>query len=146
MCRAAKLELPSSIAKLNGQPIQRVMFVMRLPDWIYKPIALRLKTTDSNYRSSMWADLDQRRATEVLEINGAIVRLGREHNIRTPMNDLMVKLVLEAQERRLGSPNTSVAQLFALVQHDPALREQSHVKWLALGALLALLAWYIRRM
>lgn len=44
-------------------------------------------------RSSMLQDVDKKRKTEIEKINGAIVRIGKKHNIATPYNELIVKLI-----------------------------------------------------
>lgn len=44
-------------------------------------------------RSSMLQDVDKKRKTEIEKINGAIVRIGKKHNISTPYNELIVKLI-----------------------------------------------------
>lgn len=43
--------------------------------------------------SSMLADINNRRRTEISNLNGAIARLGREHGIATPVNDTITNLI-----------------------------------------------------
>ena len=52
--------------------------------------------------SSMVQDVRNHRETEIRIINGAVARLGREHNIPTPCNDLLLHLVLAKQSLYLG--------------------------------------------
>ena len=52
--------------------------------------------------SSMVQDVMHHHETEVRIINGAVCRLGREHNIPTPRNDLLLHLVLAKQSIYLG--------------------------------------------
>ena len=52
--------------------------------------------------SSMVQDVQHHRETEIRIINGAVARLGREHGIPTPCNDLMLHLVLAKQSLYLG--------------------------------------------
>ena len=52
--------------------------------------------------SSMVQDVIHHHETEIRIINGAVCRLGREHNIPTPCNDLLVQLVLAKQSIYLG--------------------------------------------
>ena len=52
--------------------------------------------------SSMVVDVRNHRETEIRIINGAVCRLGREHGIPTPCNDLMLQLVLAKQSLYLG--------------------------------------------
>ncbi|MEX2235868.1 MAG: 2-dehydropantoate 2-reductase [Cyclobacteriaceae bacterium] len=44
-------------------------------------------------RSSMLQDVDAKRKTEIDVINGAIVRMGKEAGIPTPMNECIVRLI-----------------------------------------------------
>ncbi|MFA9423694.1 MAG: ketopantoate reductase family protein [Sedimentibacter sp.] len=44
--------------------------------------------------SSMLADVNNKRKTEINNINGAIVRLGENNNIETPVNKVLTNLVL----------------------------------------------------
>ena len=52
--------------------------------------------------SSMVQDVNHHRETEIRIINGAVCRLGREHGIPTPCNDLILHLVLAKQSLYLG--------------------------------------------
>ena len=48
----------------------------------------------SNNTSSMLADVQNQRRTEIMNINGMLVKEGRKLNIKTPVNELMTNLVL----------------------------------------------------
>lgn len=52
--------------------------------------------------SSMVQDVTHHRETEIRIITGAVCRLGREHGIPTPCNDLLLQLVLAKQSIYLG--------------------------------------------
>lgn len=52
--------------------------------------------------SSMVQDVTHHRETEIRIINGAVVRLGKEHGIPTPCNNLILHLVLAKQSIYLG--------------------------------------------
>lgn len=52
--------------------------------------------------SSMVQDVTHQRETEIQIITGAVCRFGREHNIPTPCNDLLLHLVLAKQSIYLG--------------------------------------------
>lgn len=54
---------------------------------------LRGNWVNSSFYPSMWQDLHYGRRTEIDAINGAISRLGRQHHIPTPYNDMMTSLV-----------------------------------------------------
>ncbi len=47
----------------------------------------------SEHISSMLQDLEKHKRTEIDYINGAIVRLGKVHGIRTPFNEIIVNLI-----------------------------------------------------
>lgn len=51
------------------------------------------KVTSENI-SSMLADVNNKRRTEISNINGAIVKLGKRHNISTPINEVLTNLIL----------------------------------------------------
>lgn len=51
-----------------------------------------------NTKASMLQDLEKQRKTEIDFINGIICKKGREVGVKTPYNDLVVKLVKEAEE------------------------------------------------
>lgn len=48
----------------------------------------------SNNQSSMLSDVINKRRTEIMNINGAIVRIGKELGIETPYNKTMTNLIL----------------------------------------------------
>ena len=52
--------------------------------------------------SSMVQDVIHHHETEIRIINGAVSRLGKEHNIPTPCNDMILNLVLAKQSIYLG--------------------------------------------
>ena len=52
--------------------------------------------------SSMVQDVAHHRETEIRIITGAVYRLGREHHVPTPCNDLLLQLVLAKQSIYLG--------------------------------------------
>lgn len=44
--------------------------------------------------SSMLSDIKNKRKTEIMNINGAIARIGKKYNIETPVNEVFTNLVL----------------------------------------------------
>jgi 2-dehydropantoate 2-reductase len=46
-----------------------------------------------DHKASMLQDVEARRATEIDYLNGAISRLGREHGVPTPLDDMITALV-----------------------------------------------------
>jgi 2-dehydropantoate 2-reductase len=83
-------------------PPSLVPALMELPDAIFKIAAKRIVAIDPNARSSMWEDLQRGRKTEVDLLNGEIVRLGAQLDVPTPINQRIVDLVKEAENR--GAP------------------------------------------
>src|ERR671914_1925925 len=45
------------------------------------------------HKASMLQDVEARRQTEIDYLNGGIVRFGREHGVRTPLNEAVVALI-----------------------------------------------------
>ncbi len=52
--------------------------------------------------SSTVQDVTHHKETEIRIITGAVCRLGREHHVPTPCNDLLLQLVLAKQSIYLG--------------------------------------------
>ncbi len=48
----------------------------------------------SRNKSSMLEDIENKRTTEIRELNGAISRLGKRHRVATPYNDLLTSLIV----------------------------------------------------
>jgi 2-dehydropantoate 2-reductase len=46
-----------------------------------------------DHKASMLQDVETERATEIDYLNGAISRLGREHGVSTPLDDMITALV-----------------------------------------------------
>lgn len=93
---------------LPGAPTQRLVFGVRyLPTFILKPILTRLLAQGGrgNKMPSFHMDLTAGKGqSEVIFHNGAIARLGRQHNIPTPINaaltDILLKLAREELDWR----------------------------------------------
>jgi 2-dehydropantoate 2-reductase len=54
-------------------------------------------------RSSMLEDVENHRRTEIDSINGAIVRFGREHSIRTPINEFLWESIKSLEQSWEGN-------------------------------------------
>jgi 2-dehydropantoate 2-reductase len=59
---------------------------------------LRLK----NARTSMWQSISRGKTTEIDFINGEIVNLAKKNKIRAPINEKLVKLVKQAEKKKLS--------------------------------------------
>lgn len=85
--------------------------LMRLPTPIYRLLAGKMFKIDPNARSSMWEDLKLGRKTEVAELQGACVELGRRVGVKAPLCERVMRLIREAEEAGEGSPGLSVAEV-----------------------------------
>lgn len=108
--RSARIE-PAVIAAANPSLIVRVL---KLPTWIFRILAAQMLAMDKTARSSMWDDLQHDRKSEVDELNGAVVALGKDVGVATPVNSVIVSEVKSAFAAR-KSPAYSGHQLRALV-------------------------------
>ncbi|MDX1497599.1 MAG: 2-dehydropantoate 2-reductase [Salinisphaeraceae bacterium] len=75
---------------------------------------LRAGWTEESY-PSMVADIDRGNATEIDQLNGEIVRIGREQGVPTPVNDKIVELV-HAMEGKPGGPYKSPVDLARIIK------------------------------
>jgi 2-dehydropantoate 2-reductase len=83
-----------AVARAHGLPFDEKTF-------IEKDNAL-LASLAKEARTSMWQDVHHKRRTEIDRMNGAIVKLGREKEIPTPCNELIVHLVHAIEKKYLG--------------------------------------------
>ncbi|MCI5047363.1 MAG: 2-dehydropantoate 2-reductase [Aquisalinus sp.] len=88
----------ADIRPVKSGPLDPAFFarILSLPNFILMRIAPAFNKIDDNARSSMWEDLQAGRAPEIDYINGAIVALGQELNVPTPVNDRIIHMVKEA--------------------------------------------------
>ncbi len=91
--------------KVAAVPVAVIPYLLSLPTLIFKRIAQKMLAMDPKARSSMWEDLQNKRPVEVDYINGEIVKLGKQLNIPTPLNERLIELVKSAQQKGQGSPN-----------------------------------------
>lgn len=61
-------------------------WLLELPDWIFLRIAAAMLKVDPKARLSMWYDFVADKPTEIDFLNGAVVRLGQQHQVATPVN------------------------------------------------------------
>ncbi|MBQ0929939.1 2-dehydropantoate 2-reductase [Ideonella alba] len=80
-------------ARMTPLPPHRLPALLEAPDWLFRLLARRMLRIDPQARSSMADDLAQGRRTEIDDLCGAVVRLGREHGVPTPLNERMLSLV-----------------------------------------------------
>lgn len=92
---------PWSIGPL---PAARMPQLLRLPTFLFRLLARSAVTVDRQARSSMWEDLERRRATEVDELQGRIVALAAAHGLRAPVNEAVAEAIRAAERAGTGSP------------------------------------------
>ncbi len=71
--------------------------VLNAPNWLFKRLVLSRQNIDQSAMTSMASDLIAQRPTEIDTINGEIARLGKKHNIDTPVNNMLISLVKDAE-------------------------------------------------
>lgn len=74
-------------------PNTMLPWLLRLPTPLFRRIAASMLTMDAQARSSMWDDLQAKKRTEIMFLNGAVVRLGQLHQLPTPVNTLLVEQI-----------------------------------------------------
>lgn len=101
-------------ARITGLPPSLLPTVLRLPDWLFGLLARRMLAIDPQARSSMWDDLERGRATEIDELQGAVIRLARRTGIPTPMNERVAALVRQAEAAKRGPPGLTADEVRAI--------------------------------
>jgi 2-dehydropantoate 2-reductase len=84
-----------------------------LPDFLFRLVAARQVKIDPNALSSMCNDLEQRRTTEIDQLQGAVVALASAEGLRAPMNQAVLELVKAAEKKGAGSPRLTAAEVRA---------------------------------
>ena len=84
-------------AKLTPLPPRAMPTVLRTPTPVFVTVSRAALAIKAGARSSMADDLDAGRLTEIDELQGAIVRLGEEHRVATPVCRRVAELVREAE-------------------------------------------------
>ncbi|MFW1838043.1 2-dehydropantoate 2-reductase [Acinetobacter gyllenbergii] len=84
-------------AQLTALPAQFVPFVLKLPNSIFNLLSKKMLAIDPLARSSMADDLMAGRATEIDWINGEVVRLATQLNLKAPINQKLIELIKQAE-------------------------------------------------
>ena len=112
-------------ARFRGVPIGLMPRMLRLPSPVVRVLARAQMKVDPEARSSMWADLERRRPTEVDYLNGEIVALADRAGIDAPLNRRIVALVRDAERAGAGSPQLLAEQLWsALTRADESASQK----------------------
>jgi 2-dehydropantoate 2-reductase len=94
-------------ARIAGLRPALLPTVLRLPDWLFKLLARRMLAIDPQARSSMWDDLQRGRATEIGDLQGAVLRLANRTGTPTPVIRRVAALIDRAEADRRGPPGLS---------------------------------------
>ncbi|UJF21641.1 2-dehydropantoate 2-reductase [Shewanella sp. OMA3-2] len=73
-------------------------FILRLPNGLFNIVAKSMLAIDPDARSSMWEDIQAKRLTEIDYLNGAVVKLGAQCNIATPVNELIYQTIKQLEQ------------------------------------------------
>jgi 2-dehydropantoate 2-reductase len=98
-------------ARIEGVPPAAVPRILRLPNWLFRRVAASMLAIDPQARSSMWEDLEARRATEIDHLQGAILTVAAKAGVRVPLTERIVRLVKDAEAARAGSPGLAPASV-----------------------------------
>ncbi|AAV94271.1 2-dehydropantoate 2-reductase [Ruegeria pomeroyi] len=102
-------EIP--VAATTPLPAWTTPHILRLPNTLFTRIAARMLTVDPSARSSMAYDLEAGRMTEIASLQGEIIRLGRAHDVATPICSRVAALIDAATHDGAGPPRLTVAQI-----------------------------------
>ena len=98
-------------ARIEGVSPGIIPRILRLPDWLFRTVARRMLAIDPQARSSMWEDLQRRRATEIDYLQGAILKLAHKSGVRAPLTERIIGQVRKAEAAGAGSPGLSPDQI-----------------------------------
>jgi 2-dehydropantoate 2-reductase len=87
--------------------------LLRLPDVLFRVAAAAQLKIDPKARSSMFDDLEQRRTTEIDQLQGAIVALAERQGLTAPTNRAVLERVKVAEQARAGSPRLEPGDVVA---------------------------------
>ncbi|GGB55003.1 2-dehydropantoate 2-reductase [Shewanella inventionis] len=94
VCKAADIKL-HQFTKVKPQWLP---VILSLPDMLFNLLAKQMLDIDPQARSSMWEDIQAKRKTEIEYINGAVVRLGEQYGIKTPVNSAIVTSIHQLEQ------------------------------------------------
>lgn len=93
-------------------PVGLMPWLLRLPTPLFRALARSAVRIDRRARSSMWEDLERRRATEIDELQGAVVELATRFGRDVPVTRRVRDAVKQAETDGRGSPRLDPAALF----------------------------------
>lgn len=81
-------------------PVHWLPHILRAPTPLFRLLAKPMLAIAPDARSSMWDDFQAGRASEIHFLNGAVVRLGQQVGVATPINAAIVNYVQQIEEER----------------------------------------------
>ncbi len=94
VCQAANIALHQyTKVKPKWLPL-----ILSLPNVLFTLLAKQMLDIDPQARSSMWEDIQAKRKTEIEYINGAVVRLGKQYGVNTPINRAIVAQIHKLEQ------------------------------------------------
>jgi 2-dehydropantoate 2-reductase len=85
------------VARLTAIPPRWLPRLLTVPDPVFRLLGSRVVAIDPAARSSMWADLDAGRPTEIDYLQGEVVALAEQLGKDAPINRALARLVREAE-------------------------------------------------
>ncbi len=98
VCKARNLP----IAQLTKVKPNWLPYILKLPNGFFKLLARSMLSIDPNARSSMWDDIRAKRKTEIEFLNGAVVELGYQAGVKTPVNSKIVQAIHQLEQGGVG--------------------------------------------
>jgi len=86
------------VAQFTKVPPNWVPVILSLPDGLFSMLAKSMLDIDPNARSSMWEDLQAKRLTEIDYLNGAVVKLGQQYHVATPINQRICAAIKKIEQ------------------------------------------------
>lgn len=72
--------------------------LLQLPTPWFRMLSGAMLRVDPQARSSMWDDIQAKRRTEIMYLNGAVIRLGIQTGVPTPVNEAIVDLIKHLEQ------------------------------------------------
>lgn len=88
------------VAQVTPLPPRWLPTLLRLPTWLFRPLAARMLKIGADARSSMYDDRLAGRPTEIDDLCGAVVRCAQAHAMAAPKNAALAALVATAPTGR----------------------------------------------
>ena len=103
------------VGSFGGSSPQKVISILKKPNWVYGPVSSGLVKIDANARSSMLDDLEAGKKCEVDYLQGEIIQLAEEIYKSAPINQVILEAVHSAFKTG-ASPHLSGTNMWQLVQ------------------------------